>query len=76
MRVISQQSDDPTVTGGLPLAMRPIRRRLYPRHGIESCRSFANINFVSELPASSYDALVCTDKLSTFRIRSLCLSKW
>ncbi len=34
-----------------------------PRHGIESCGPFSNIHFVSELHASTYDALVCTDVL-------------
>jgi SAM-dependent methyltransferase len=34
-----------------------------PRHGIESCRPYQNISFVSNLPANSYDALVCTDVL-------------
>jgi SAM-dependent methyltransferase len=34
-----------------------------PRHGIESCKPFANIHFVSELTSQSVDVLVSTDVL-------------
>jgi 2-polyprenyl-6-hydroxyphenyl methylase/3-demethylubiquinone-9 3-methyltransferase len=31
------------------------------RHGMEVCRPYPNIRFVSSPPDNSYDALVCTD---------------
>jgi 2-polyprenyl-3-methyl-5-hydroxy-6-metoxy-1,4-benzoquinol methylase len=34
-----------------------------PRHGIESCQSFANIHYVAELTRQSVDVLVSTDVL-------------
>ncbi|WP_411875738.1 class I SAM-dependent methyltransferase [Vulcanococcus limneticus] len=47
----------------LPQAGVAICEPYPPRHGIESCRPFANIRFVPELKSQSVDVLVSTDVL-------------
>jgi 2-polyprenyl-6-hydroxyphenyl methylase/3-demethylubiquinone-9 3-methyltransferase len=47
----------------LPNAEVAICEPYPPRHGIESCRPFANIRFIPELPSQSVDVLVSTDVL-------------
>lgn len=47
----------------LPNAEVAICEPYPPRHGIESCRPFANIHFIPELPSQSVDVLVSTDVL-------------
>lgn len=47
----------------LPKAEVAICEPYPPRHGIESCKPFANIRFVPELKSKSADVLVSTDVL-------------
>jgi 2-polyprenyl-3-methyl-5-hydroxy-6-metoxy-1,4-benzoquinol methylase len=47
----------------LPQAEISIFEPYPPRHGIESCKPFANIRFVPELSSQSVDVLVSTDVL-------------
>jgi SAM-dependent methyltransferase len=47
----------------LPQAEIAICEPYPPRHGIESCKAFANIHFVPELSSQSVDVLVSTDVL-------------
>jgi SAM-dependent methyltransferase len=51
------------LAAALPQAEIAICEPYPPRHGIESCNSFANIRFVSELSRQSVDVLVSTDVL-------------
>ncbi|WP_254996908.1 class I SAM-dependent methyltransferase [Cyanobium sp. Maggiore-St4-Cus] len=47
----------------LPKAEVAICEPYPPRHGIESCKPFANIHFIPELTTQSVDVLVSTDVL-------------
>ena len=47
----------------LPHAVVAICEPYPPRHGIESCKPFANIRFIPELTCQSVDVLVSTDVL-------------
>lgn len=47
----------------LPCSQISICEPFPPAHGVESCKMFSNIDFVSDLVLDHYDALVCTDVL-------------
>jgi SAM-dependent methyltransferase len=51
------------LAASLPEAEIAISEPYPPRHGIESCKPFANIRFVPELTSQNYDVLVSTDVL-------------
>ncbi|MCT0198163.1 class I SAM-dependent methyltransferase [Synechococcus sp. CS-1325] len=51
------------LAAALPQAKIAICEPFPPRHGIESCRPFANIRFVPELSRQNVDVLVSTDVL-------------
>lgn len=51
------------LASALPQAEIAVCEPYPPRHGIESCKPFANIRFISELTSQSIDVLVSTDVL-------------
>lgn len=51
------------LASALPQAEIAVCEPYPPRHGIESCKSFANIRFIPELTSQSVDVLVSTDVL-------------
>jgi 2-polyprenyl-6-hydroxyphenyl methylase/3-demethylubiquinone-9 3-methyltransferase len=51
------------IATALPACRVEILDPFPPRHGVESCRTFANIQFVKELGHNRHDVLVSTDVL-------------
>ena len=47
----------------LPYSHISICEPFPPQYGIDTCRSFSNITFISELPSESFDVLISTDVL-------------